>query len=318
MSAFRSWGERRTRPSGVRRRSSVSKSGRARSRRRDLHGLPSAELDHLRGAFALERRIPAAGADGARGGRSGILEEPARAKASRPDREREHAGSGGFACRHPRDLGHRQRRDERRQGRHDPRGVARGARARRRQRLQVAAQARRPAGNGHRDAPLLAHARRVDRRHSERRARRPRRAGGSRSCRTRRRRRRGRPRISRAFTCERSATTAATGSDGSISRRRAAAASALGAIRAASSASKRNWRARFDSSTTSRSTSVILPKPARTAISAAAAPTAPTPTNTIEKPRIRCCPAGPIPGKSSDREYRPLTAPPPRAGCGRA
>ena len=66
------------------------------------------------------------------------------------------------------DLGHRQRRDERRQRRHDARGVARRARARRRQRLEVAAQAGRPAGNGHRDAPLLAHAGRVDRRQPER------------------------------------------------------------------------------------------------------------------------------------------------------
>src|SRR6185369_8028488 len=121
-------------------------------------------------------------------------------------------------------------------------------------------------------------------------------------------------RISRALAWSRSATTPRTTTAGAISERRAAAADALGASPAASFASKRNWRARFDSSTTSRSTSVILPTPARAADSAAAAPMAPTPTNTIENDPIRACPSSPIPGKRIDREYAHSLSPRERVG----
>ena len=169
-SAWRSCGERRTRAD---RREPRLERRQVRPRRAGglhLHGLPAAQLDDAPTPRALlERgksppaRTPGTRRTAARSRRGGASANPP-SHTSRTSMPRE----GAAPAAKPQRLGHRDRGDERRQRRNDAHRVAGRAGSRRRERLEVAAQARRLLRDGQRDAPLRADARRVQVRHAER------------------------------------------------------------------------------------------------------------------------------------------------------
>jgi hypothetical protein len=109
-------------------------------------------------------------------------------------------------------------------------------------------------------------------------------------------------RRSRTFRGPTSATTGSTVTSALTRAIRRAAATAFGSPSRTSASSKRAWRWRFESSTTSRSTIRRKPTPARARRLADSAPRPPQPATRTRAARTRTCPSAPKGRKRSWRE----------------